>query len=292
MVKTSLLVTGMSGLVGSRFALDFGHRYNFDKLDSSTPEGAVDITNFEQVMAAFAKSDATHVLHLAAFTNVNAAYEQSGDKTGAAYQVNVLGTENIVKACQQTGKHLIHISTAYVFDGENPGLYQETDPVNPIEWYGQTKALAEKVVEESGIPWTILRIDQPFRSDLFAKVDVVHKIVAGLTSGGLYPQFVDHYFGPTFINDFSKVIDWVIRSGATGIYHASSGEKWSDFDLAVLVNERLNLNGKVEPGNLAEYLQTTKRPYQKNTALDCSKLVAAIDFRLTTISEAVALVET
>lgn len=290
-VTTSIIATGLNGLVGSKFVELFSPAYQFDRLDASDKENPVDITNFEQVMAVFSRSQAQSVVHLAAYTNVSGAWEQRDDKSGPAYMVNVEGTRNIVKACQETGKHLIHISTAYVFNGEKADRYVETDPVSPIEWYGQTKAWAEEVVTNSNLDWTILRIDQPFRSDPFPKLDLAHRIVAGLRDGSLYPQFIDHFFGPTLIDDFAKVIDWSARTKSGGIFHATSGEKWSDFDFASLINQQLQVGGVVNPGLLADYLKTLHRPYQKNTALNNDKLLAQLDFDLLSVAEAVSLIK-
>jgi dTDP-4-dehydrorhamnose reductase len=292
--QPAILGTGLSGLVGSRLVHDFSDVYHFENLDLSDPSNPVDITQFDQVLRAFSASDAKTVVHFAAFTDVTKAWEQRDDKNGLAYRVNVLGTENIVRAAKEAKKQLIHISTAYVFDGEKPEMYIEEDSTHPIEWYGQTKAWAEeKIAAESftDLAWAILRIDQPFRSDSFARPDAVHRIINGLKTGKLYPQFTDHTFGPTFINDFSKVIDWVIRTQATGIFHATAGEKWSDYDFAELINQKLHLGGEVKKGNLDEYLKTLNRPYQRNTALDCSKLQSVIDFPLTPIDVAVGTVE-
>jgi dTDP-4-dehydrorhamnose reductase len=156
MNKIPVLGTGLNGLVGSRFVKDFSDKYDFDNLDLRDPNRPVDITNAEQIMEILQNSPAEYIVHFAAFTNVSAAWEQSGDKDGVCYQVNVKGTENIIKACQATGKHLIHISTAYVFDGEKETLYTEEDPVKPIEWYGETKMLAEKAIQEAeNLKWTI-----------------------------------------------------------------------------------------------------------------------------------------
>jgi dTDP-4-dehydrorhamnose reductase len=287
MAKLPFLGTGLSGLVGSRLVKDFSQTYEFQNLDLSNPTNPTDITNFEQVKKAFSESEAKFVVHFAAFTDVTKAWEQRDDKNGVAYRVNVTGTENIVKAAAETGKHVIHISTAYVFNGEKEGMYQETDEMSPIEWYGQTKAWAEEKVMESDATWTILRIDQPFRSDPFPKIDIGHRIVAGLKAGTLYPQFTNHYFGPTFIDDFVKVVDWVARTGSTGIFNATAGEKWSDYNFAELIKEALRLESEVKKGDLNAYLKTLSRPYQKNTALDCSKLKKAVDFEMKKMDEAV-----
>jgi dTDP-4-dehydrorhamnose reductase len=279
MSKKSILGTGLSGLVGSKLVQAYSEYYDFINLDLTDPQNPVDITNYDQVLRTFSNSPAEYVVHFAAFTDVTKAWEQRDDKNGVAYRVNVLGTENIVKAATATGKHLIHISTAYVFNGQKEDLYNEQDPVSPIEWYGQTKAWAEEKVTASQSKWTIFRIDQPFRSDPFPKQDIAHRIIAGLQNKTLYPQFTNHYFGPTYIDDFVKVIEWNFRTGETGLFHASSGEKWSDYDFAQEINQNLQLNGEVTQGDLEAYLKTLNRPYQKNTAMSIEKLKQKLDFQ-------------
>lgn len=289
--KIPLLTTGANGLVGSKFVEIFENQYEVQNLDLKHPTHPTDITKPNQVLQAFEESEAEAVIHLAAFTNVTAAWEQKGDKSGTAYQVNVDGTKNIVDACRNTGKFLIHISTAYVFDGENESLYTEDDQPNPIEWYGQTKWEAEQAVMQSEIGWSILRIDQPFRSDSFERPDVVRKIINALKKDRLPPQFTNQYFGPTYINDFSKVLDFFIRTKTQGLFHAASGEKWSPYEFAQLIKEAHQLDGEVKKGDLAEYLKTLNRPYQKNTAMSSEKLAKAIDFKLINIQEAIKTIE-
>lgn len=289
-MKKSVLVTGANGLVGSKFTQAFADSYDFHSLDISNPQNPIDITDSAQVLKALENSDAQHVVHYAAYTDVTGAWKQNGDKTGIAYKVNVGGTQNIVNACNKTGKHLIHISTAYVFDGTKEDLYTEDDQLTPIEWYGYTKAEAERLITESQINWTILRIDQPFRSDTQVRPDVVRRIALGLQEGKLYPQFTNHYFGPTFIDDFAKVVDFMIRTNTFGLFNASSGEKWTDFDFAKNIKEICKLSGEIKPGDLDEYLKTLDRPYQKNTAMDVTKLKQVLDFNLHSVSDALKLV--
>jgi dTDP-4-dehydrorhamnose reductase len=286
--KISVLGTGLNGLIGSRLVKDFTEFYDFTNLDVSHPTNPTDITDYDQVVKALENSPAKFVIHFAAYTDVTKAWEQRDDKKGLAYRVNVLGTQNMVKAAAATGKQLIHISTAYIFDGNKDESYVEEDQPHPLEWYGQTKAWAEEAVLASTAPWTILRIDQPFRPDPFARPDTAHRIIAGLQTGKLYPQFTNHFFGPTFIPDFARVIDWVIRTEATGVFHASAGEKWSDYDFACLINEQLHLGVEVKQGNLDDYLKTVNRPYQRNTALDCRKLKQVLDFEMRSVQEAVS----
>ena len=101
-------------------------------------------------------------------------------------------------------------------------------------------------------------------------------------------MFTDHFFGPTYINDFSKVLDWAIRTRTTGVFHASSGEQWTDFDFAKAVQDALKLPGEVRKGSLEAYLKTLNRPYQKNTAMNTQKLQSVLDFELTPIIAALS----
>lgn len=269
MSKTQLLGTGLTGLVGSKFVELYDDTYEFTNLDLAT---GVDITHADQVMNAVTKHPAKVLVHFAAFTDVSKAHQEKGDKSGIVYKVNVLGTQNIVEAVKKSGKRLIHISTAYVFDGEKEGLYTEEDKINPIEWYGQTKAWAEEVVASSGIDNAILRIDQPYRQDDFSKLDILHRIKKGLEEGKLPPMFTDHTFTATKIEEFAKILDFVIQHQIAGIFHATTDPVTTDYEFAQKIKEQFNLKGEIKKGSLTEYLKTTNRPYQKNTALDTSKL--------------------
>lgn len=264
-----ILGSGLSGLVGSKFVSQYKEKYECENMDLTN---GVDILNETQVMKKMESSPSQVILHFAAFTDVTKAFEQAGDKQGPAYKVNVIGTRNMVKAAKKTGKHLIHISTAYVFDGEKETPYVETDPTHPIEWYGQTKAWAEEEVTRGDISYTILRIDRPYRLDEFPKPDILHKVIEKLKTNTLPPQFADTSWTPTAIEKFSDILDFVISHKPQGIYHATTDDVFSDYTFALWVKDTYRLPGEVKRGSLTEYLKTSNRPYQRNTALDTIKL--------------------
>ena len=267
--KSVILGTGLSGLVGSKFVQMFSGVYDFVNLDLKS---GIDITDEVMVMDAVENTQSGVLLHFAAFTDANRANLEKGDKDGIVYKVNVLGTRNMIKAAKEFDRHLIHISTAYVFDGEKEGLYTEEDEVNPIEWYGQTKAWAEEEVLSSDCVYTILRIDQPYREDKFDKQDILHRIIQGLSVDNLPPMFVDHTFTPTKIEIFAQNLNKIIKNRIYGLYHATTEPLTNDYDFAVKIKKMYDLPGEVRPGNLKEYLKRAKRPYQKNTGLDVRKL--------------------
>ncbi len=264
-----ILGTGLSGLVGSKFVDTNKELHEFQNLDLTS---GVDILNESQVHNAFEKSDANVIVHFAAFTDTQKAFEQQGDKNGSAYQVNVIGTQNVARAAKATGKYLVHISTAYVFDGNKVGKYVEEDEMHPIEWYGQTKAWAEEAVHEHAGEYSILRIDRPYRLDEFPKLDILHKVKSQLEAGKLPPQFDDTSWTPTSIEKFSKLLAWVCMNKPTGIFHTTTEPEYSDFTFAQFVKQYYRIDRGVQRGSLQTYLESHPRPYQRNTSLDTSKI--------------------
>jgi len=121
--------TGTTGMVGQR-AKELFPELGWESL-------AVDITDQAAVDTAIAATPATVIINLAAYTNVAGARQQSGDKDGSCYRINVHGAGNIARACASAGKHFVHVSTDYVFQGDRHGPYLETDDGDArTDWYG------------------------------------------------------------------------------------------------------------------------------------------------------------
>lgn len=283
----TILATGATGLVGSRFVEMFKDKYQVINLDLTT---GVDITKAETFKPFFdAHPEAKVLIHLAAFTDTNKAFEQTGDKAGVCYQVNVVGTQNIADACKAYGIHLIHVSTDFVFDGTKTTPYVEDDPTAPIEWYGQTKALAEEVVKNSGASYTIIRLSYPYRANYDVKPDLVKKIRAGLESGKLYPQFSDTLITPTWIDDIARAFDRIIEVRPAGILHIVGSGSLSPYNLAQKVAQAYGFDPNlVKEGSLTEYLKTAARPFARSVAMSNAKASATLGLHFATVDEGLA----
>src|SRR3989338_11262944 len=111
----NIIVTGASGMIGSRFLRllpnDFQLVKNIDRTEG------LDILDYPGLSTTLSSAKVDAIVHMAAFTDVNAAAEQEGKPDGMCFQINVLGTQNVVKLVEQLNCRLIHISTDYVFDG-------------------------------------------------------------------------------------------------------------------------------------------------------------------------------
>ena len=278
-------MTGASGLVGSRFVEMFSDKYEIFNMDLKT---GVDITKLESLENFINTHPASSLIHLAAFTNTGDAFKQNGDKEGICYQVNVLGTQNIAHACKAHGIHLLHVSTDFVFNGTKETPYKEEDPRTPIEWYGETKAMAEEEVENSGCSYTIVRIAYPYRANFADKPDILAKIRSGLESGSLFPQFTDTTITPTFIDDISRGFDKVIELKPSGIYHFTGSSSVSPYDLALSVAQAYKFDPSlVKKGSLTEYLKNNPRPFARFAAIDNTKAKQELGLEFANLSQGI-----
>lgn len=285
-MKIQILGTGLSGLVGSRIVELLSSNFNFIDLPY---EKDFDITKQFTIENQIATSEAKIFLHLAAFTDVNAAWKEKGDKDGLCYRINVTGTRNIAELCRKYNKFLVHFSTDFVFDGGKGEPYREDDKPNPIEWYGQTKYWAEEEVKDSGCEFCIIRIAFPFRSKYLLKSDLVRKTIDGFNAKLLYSLFSDQIITPTFIDDIANGIEVILNRKLRGVYHLVGSTPISPFDLAKKVAEIFGFDSTlVKKGSLSGYLKNNPgaRPYQKNLALSNQKIKKILGVKIRTIDEA------
>lgn len=266
--------TGLSGLVGTKIVDTLSDRYRFVNLDLSRGVDILDEETIEKVVQEEGPAEA--LIHLAAFTDANAAQEQNGDTTGSAYQVNVVGTENIARLCQKHGLHLIHVSTSYVFDGTKNDAYSEEDAPSASEWYGFTKLKAEEVVQRILPTASIFRISFPYRTDEFPKPDIWRKMVQALRNGKSGPFFSDHQFTLTPIDWFCRVIAWAIEKKPAGIFHATTDRQYTDLTLAQEIAQELGIERELQGSSVIDYNKTAARPYQVNLVLSNEKLKQAM----------------
>jgi dTDP-4-dehydrorhamnose reductase len=266
-----IIGTGLTGLVGSRIT-ELNPDVEFINISIETGVNILDPVALEKVFTDNPEAEA--VLHLAAFTDTNAAWDQKGDKTGLCYQLNVVGTQNIADLCHKYGKYLIHISTDYVFDGNKVGPYTEDDATSAIEWYGETKAMAEKVVSNTTPNAAIARLAFPYRAKFDTKVDIVRKIKGKIENGDTLNLFDDQITTPTFIDDIANGLKIFFEKKSTGIYHLVGSSSQSPYSMAKMVAEVFDLDdSKIVATKLADYLKTEgARPFAPNAALSNDKI--------------------
>ncbi|NQY68246.1 MAG: sugar nucleotide-binding protein, partial [Flavobacteriales bacterium] len=161
-MKERILITGSNGLLGQKIILQLIEEGEFDFLATSSGDNrlttvdfnyeTLDITNRNQVNCVFDQYQPTAVINTAAMTNV----DQCEDDREGAKKLNVDAAQNLIAASQKHNSQLLHLSTDFVFDGED-GPYSEEDKPNPLSYYAETKNNADNLVMNSGLSWSVVR---------------------------------------------------------------------------------------------------------------------------------------
>lgn len=258
-----ILVTGANGQLGQclqKISSQF-EEFEFIFTDSET----LDITNKEEVNDFFWQNAPDFCINAAAYTAVDLA-ETDVEK---AFLVNADGTENLAEACAENNAQFIHVSTDYVFDGENNLSYTEEDFTNPLGVYGASKLAGDELALEVNPCSVILRTSWVYSE--FGKNFVKTMLSLFATKEEL--NIVADQFGqPTNANDLAEAIMKIIKSEkiTPGIFNFSNLGRISWFDFAKKIAELSDAKIKLNAIETSQYPTPAKRP--KNSVLDLDKI--------------------
>lgn len=255
-----ILIIGANGQLGSELSLFLTEKgVHF----TETIQKELDITDEKKVMNFFNKNKPTIVYHCAAYTAVDKA-EDEGKKMN--YEVNVLGTEYVAKACEKVGATLVYISTDYVFDGHKKnGPYLETDLPNPINEYGRAKLLGEKRVQEYCSKAYIIRTTWVFGE--FGN-NFVYTMLRLSETHDTLTVVNDQSGRPTWTKSLAQFMVHLVDTAAPfGLYNFSNEgtATWYEFAKEILKNHQVT----VLPVTSSEFPQKAQRP--EYSVLDLTK---------------------
>jgi dTDP-4-dehydrorhamnose reductase len=195
------------------------------------------------------------LVNAAAFTAVDRAETEFFE----ANSVNAIFAGKLAQAAAQADVRLMQISTDYVFDGNATQPYKVTDQVNPQTAYGESKALGERLVAESGADYSILRTAWLYS---VGGKNFANTIASILKSNG-EARVVDDQIGqPTWAADLARVVfDVAQLNEMPRIVHAVSSGSGSWADFAREIAETLGLpRESVIAVSSAEFETAAKRP--------------------------------
>ena len=226
-MKQSVLVTGSDGMVGSRFVELFEKK---ELLYLPLVE-EFDLTDKGSILEAFKNYNIKTVVNFAAYTNVDEAEKQRGNKNALCWQVNFEGVKNLVDVVGKNKTRLIHISTDMVYSGseETPGPYSENvkpeEDLNKLTWYGFTKAEADRhVINILGKKAAIIRIIYPVRAKFDEKSDYLRKPLELYDLGKLYPLIKDQQISISLIDEIAEALEKIIDQNLSDVHHISSND--------------------------------------------------------------------
>ena len=255
----NILITGANGQLGNEMrvlsASHPKHTYFF------TDIAELDITDKAAVSDFVAANAIELIVNCAAYTNVDKAEEDEA----TAMKINA----DAVAILGAQGVKVIHVSTDYVFSGDEHVPCKESDPVAPRTAYGRTKYEGEKRLLAVCSEAVILRTAWLYSE--YGNNFVKTMIRLGNEKEKLGVVF-DQIGTPTYAADLATAIFTVIETPCwhPGIYHFTNEGVCSWFDFTIAIHELAGIkNCHVSPILSEEYQYKTPRPHY--SVLDKSK---------------------
>ena len=270
-----IIVTGCNGQLGK--AVNEYYKGSNEYALVNTDVAELDITNIEAVMKFVGDVKPYAIINCAAHTNVNACETQED----LAFKINAIGPRNLAIASKEFGAKLIHISTDYVFAGDNDHPYREYDEVAPQSAYGRTKLQGERFVQQFADKYFIVRT-----AWLYGDGKNFVKTMLGLGKTNDTVRVVGDQVGsPTSAKELAKAIGVLVPSDNYGIFHGTCEGVCSWADFTEEFYRLAGLTTKVEHITTDEYPTPAKRPAY--SVLDNYMFSSTTDFKFADWKDAI-----
>lgn len=243
-----ILITGSKGQLGTEIIKQVNHRTNQNLSFFALDIDELDITNEQTVSECINIFQPSIIINCAAYTNVDGC-EVNED---LAYKVNAIGPKNLAVAAEEIDCKLIHISTDYVFSGEDNGKipHTEDEKAYPISAYGRTKLAGEEFVKQYCSKYFIVRTAWLY--GYYSKNFVKTIVNAGKKYGKL--EVVNDQLGnPTNAVDLASEVIKLMFTDKYGIYHCTGNGICSWYEFARKIIEYSGIDAEVYPCSTEEY---------------------------------------
>jgi dTDP-4-dehydrorhamnose reductase len=251
----NILVTGSKGQLGSEIKeLSKNYSYNFFFTDREE----LNISKKEAIFTFIKKNSIEIIINCAAYTAVDKA-ETEEDLVDA---INHKAVTYLAQIAKDKNIKLIHISTDYVFNGENFRPYIETDSSSPTGVYGKKKLDGEKALERIN-PKNSIIIRTSWVYSSFGANFVKTMLRLGNEREALGVIF-DQVGTPTYARDLAKVILDIlakIENENVEIYHYSNEGVLSWYDFAKEIMKMAKIDCTINPIETKDYPTPAKRPH-------------------------------
>lgn len=230
----------------------------------------LDVREPTALESAIRDAQADWVVNGSAYTDVDGA-ERNRD---VAFAVNADAMGELARLCREANCGLAHFSTDFVFAGNRPDFYRESDEVAPVNTYGASKLAGEELIRQSGVRHLIIRTQWLYGHGGGSFLSMLWK----RAQSRLPTRVVADQFGCcTYAVDLARVT-WDALDRLEGTYHVANRGLVTRFDIARRIFEFAGAPDLVSPCESADFPTLARRP--THSALNVSKAERALGYRL------------
>lgn len=276
-----ILITGSNGLLGQKIVNQLNDSQipflatsvgeNRNSQCKSKNYNQMDITNSDELKKIISEFEPTHIINTAAITNV----DYCEDNEELCEKVNVEAVSKMFEISKKNNIHFIHLSTDFVFDGEN-GPYKETDTTNPLSIYAKSKNSSEQILINSDYSnWSILRTIIVYgEGENLSRSNIVLWAKSALSENKELTIVDDQFRSPTWADDLAWACIQSAKVNAKGIFHISGPKTFSIYELVCEIADYYGFNKSlIKPIKSSTLNQAATRPPRTGFILDKAKEV-------------------
>lgn len=249
-----ILLIGANGQLGSDLAAILrGH-----ELITETHQ-TLDVTDFEQVKNAARKHQPAAIINTSAFHRVDDCEKE----IMSAFEVNAYGVRNLAVAAREVDATLYHFSTDYVFGrGSRRTPYKESDPPDPLNAYGISKAAGEKFAaylwEKSVVVRTCGLYGHAGSSGKGG--NFVETMLKKAASGEPIKVVDDQRLTPTSTRELARKVHDLIQKPEYGLFHITANGDCSWYEFAREIFAIQGLSVDLSPTTSEAFRLPAQRP--------------------------------
>lgn len=257
-----VLILGAKGMLGQELVREFGAR-NFEIIGWDKED--LDITDFAATEEKIKKIMPDILLNAAAYNLVD-KIEEDNQIFELAKNINGEAVGNLARICKADNITFVHYSSDYVFKGDNRDGYKEDDKLDPVNKYGETKAIGENQVLNIGGKFYIIRLSKLFgkpAASADAKKSFVDMMIWLATEGGkTHLDLVDEEVScVTYAPDLAELTLNIIKNQQPfGVYHGANSGVCSWYEWAKEIFKLKNINIEITPVSGNKFPRSAKRP--------------------------------
>lgn len=251
-----ILITGANGQLGSDITEVLTH-IGHDVTGLTREQ--LDIGNLMEFKNQFMRIQPDVVINTAAFHHV----EQCEQDMFKAKHINADAPAFMARMCKYRSAKLIHISTDYVFDGNQSKPYTETDTAKPLNVYGMSKLLGERKIAAEGGDYLIARVSALYgKHPCRAKngLNFIQLMLKLAREKGEVKVVTDEYVSPTSTLSVANQLASLLDSDIQGTIHMTSEGQCSWHEFAATIFNLSNTDVVLHAASSDDFPAKTARP--------------------------------